>query len=208
MYGPNPKKLYPVSSIKRIVFLKNIIKNPKIIAGDYSYYDNDDDPKSFEKNVLYLYPFSKDRLLIGKFCAIASGVKFMMNGANHVINGLSTYPFPIFQNGWEKYINAKWPYKGDTVIGNDVWIGYQSVIMPGIKIGDGAIISAMSVVTKDVPPYTIVGGNPANKIRTRFNQEVIDILMNIQWWNWSIEKITEAIPILMSENIDELKNLK
>lgn len=207
MYGPKPDEIYPMPGVKRVVFLKNVIKNPKITVGDYSYYDNAEKPEAFEENVLYLYPFSKDQLMIGKFCAIASGVKFLMNGANHLINSLSTYPFPIFQNGWEKHLNQNWPFKGDTVIGNDVWIGYESVIMPGVKIGDGAIISAMSVVTKDVPPYTIVGGNPAREIRKRFSPEVTEALLQIQWWNWPIEKITQALPILMSGSVDELKKL-
>lgn len=205
--GPNPNETNPIPAIKRIVFIKNFNKDPKVVAGDYSYYDNEEGFDSFEKAVLYHYPFSKDRLIIGKFCAIASGVKFLMNGANHVISGLSTFPFPILQGGWEKHINADWPFKGDTVIGNDVWIGYRSIVMPGIKIGDGAIVSALSVVTKDVPPYTIVGGNPARVIRARFDPEVINKLSEIQWWNWPIERITEAIPVLMSGAIEELEKL-
>ena len=205
--GPNPNEIHPIPAIKRIVFIKNFNKDPKIIAGEYSYYDNEEGFNSFERTVLYHYPFSKDRLIIGKFCAIASGARFMMNGANHVISGLSTFPFPILQGGWEKHINANWPFKGDTVIGNDVWIGYRSVVMPGIKIGDGAIVSALSVVTKDVPPYTIVGGNPAREIRPRFDPEVINKLSKIQWWNWPIKRITEAIPVLMSGSIEELEKL-
>jgi len=205
--GPDPDRLNPVPPVKRIVFIRNFTKDPKISAGDYSYYDNEEGFDCFEKTVLYHYPFSKDRLIIGKFCAIASGVKFMMNGANHVISGLSTYPFPIMGSGWEKHIDANWPFKGNTVIGNDVWLGYRSVVMPGIKIGDGAIVSALSVVSKDVAPYTIVGGNPAREIRSRFSPEVIKKLSEIQWWNWPIEKITEAIPALMSDSIEELEKI-
>lgn len=204
---PDPNQLNPIPAIKQIVFIKNFSKDPKISAGDYSYYDNEEGFDSFEKAVLYHYPFSKDRLIIGKFCALASGVRFMMNGANHVINGLSTYPFPIMGSGWEKHIDANWPFKGDTVIGNDVWIGYRSVIMPGITIGDGAIVSALSVVTKDVAPYTIVGGNPAREIRARFSPEVIQKLSEMQWWNWPIEKITAAIPALMSDSLEALETI-
>ncbi|MGE5386583.1 MAG: CatB-related O-acetyltransferase [Betaproteobacteria bacterium] len=205
--GPDPAQKYPIPEIKRIVFIKNFTDDEKITAGDFSYFDNEEGFDAFERTVLYHYPFSKDRLVIGKFCAIASGVRFLMNGANHVISGLSTFPFPILQGGWEKHMDADWPFKGDMVLGNDVWLGYRSVIMPGIKIGDGAIVSAMSVVTRDVPPYTIVGGNPAQVIRERFDAKISEKLLQLQWWNWPIERITEAIPILMSGEIERLEGL-
>ncbi len=205
--GPNPDEKYPIPGIKRIVFIKNFTNDEKIRAGDFSYFDNEEGFDAFERAVLYHYPFSKDRLVIGKFCAIASGVRFLMNGANHVLSGLSTFPFPIMQGGWEKHIDANWPFKGDTVLGDDVWLGYRSVIMPGIKIGDGAIVSALSVVTKDVPPYTIVGGNPAQVIRERFDAALTERMLRLRWWDWPIELITEAIPILMSCDIEQLEAL-
>ncbi|HEX9059036.1 MAG TPA: Vat family streptogramin A O-acetyltransferase [Clostridia bacterium] len=209
-YGPDPDTVYPKAGFSRIAFLKNIIKNPNIIIGDYTYYDdNNNDPEKFEKNVLYHYDFIGDKLIVGKFCAIASDVKFIMNGANHKMKAFTTYPFGIFGNGWEAGIPElkDLPYKGDTIIGNDVWIGYDSIIMPGVKIGDGAIIAAKSVVSKDVPPYTIVGGNPAKVIRNRFSDEVTKYLLEIKWWNWGIEKITQNLNALCSDDIESLKKV-
>lgn len=204
--GPNPKDIYPVSGIKSLCFIKNIIKNPNIIVGDYTYYDDPANPEKFEENVLYHYDFFGDRLVIGKFCAIAPRVKFIMNGANHKMKAFTTYPFGLFRNGWENGIPGieELPFKRDTEVGNDVWIGMESIIMPGIKIGDGAIIAAKSVVTKDVPPYTIVGGNPATIIRKRFSDDVIELLLKIRWWDWEVEKITENITLLCSEDVDKL----
>ncbi len=193
-----------------MVFLKNFITKPNIIIGDYTYYDDLEEPENFEnKNVLYHYPFIGDKLIIGKFCAIATDAKFIMNGANHKISGLSTFPFSIFRNGWEKVIPkpGELPYKGDTVVGNDVWIGYDAIIMPGVHIGDGAIIAAKSVVTKDIPPYTIVGGNPAKIIKTRFNESTIEKLLKIEWWNWDVEKITKNLSIITGSNIEELEKI-
>ncbi|WP_099192305.1 Vat family streptogramin A O-acetyltransferase [Tepidibacter mesophilus] len=208
-YGPNANSIYPMEGVKSLCFIKNIVKNPNIIVGDYTYYDDFSDPKEFEKNVLYHYEFLGDKLVIGKFCAIASDVKFIMNGANHKIKAFTTYPFGIFGNGWESGMPKieELPFKGDTMIGNDVWIGMNSTIMPGIKVGDGAIIATKAVVTRDVPPYTIVGGNPAKIIRKRFTDEIIEVLLKIKWWNWEIEKITENISILCSEDIDKLIDL-
>ncbi len=191
--------LFPIDSMNRVVFLKNIITNKQIKVGDYSYYDDPVDPLGFEKNVLYLFDFIGDNLVIGKFCQIASSVKFIMNGANHVI-GLSTYPFNFIGAQIEHPISNK----KDTVIGNDVWIGYNATIMPGVKIGDGAIIGTNALVTKDVEPYTIVGGNPAQVIRKRFDDETISKLLDLQWWNWSIEKIRENANVLISGNISNL----
>ncbi len=156
-----------------------------IVIGDYTYYDDPEDSENFERNVLYHFPFIGDRLVIGKFCAIARGVKFIMNGANHKTSGISTYPFQIFGTGWEKVMPqpSDLPYKGDTVIGNDVWIGYDCLIMPGVKIGNGAIISSRSVVVTDVPPYAVVGGNPAKAIKERFSQDIASALEEIAWWD-------------------------
>ena len=204
--GPDPNRAYPIANQRRVCFLKNLIKSPKIIVGDYSYYDDPIDPDNFEKNVLYHY--GSEKLIIGKFCAIATNVKFIMNGANHKLDGISTYPFPIFGNGWEIAINLliELPSKGDTIIGNDVWIGYESVIMPGVKIGDGAIIAAKSVVVKDIPAYTVVGGNPAGLIKQRFSDAEVAQLLQIRWWDWEIDKISRNINLIMQSDIKALSN--
>lgn len=210
MNGPKPDEKYPMKGFPQVGFLKNFITKPNIIVGDYTYYDDLEGPEDFEnKNVLYHYPFMEDKLIIGKFCAIATDVKFIMNGANHKISGISTYPFSIIGNGWEKVIpkSGQLPYKGDTVVGNDVWIGFDATIMPGVKIGDGAIIAAKAVVTKDVPAYTVVGGNPARVIKERFDTSTVKKLLNIQWWNWSVDKITTNLSIITSGNIEELENI-
>ena len=203
--GPDPNRPYPMADHRRVCFIKNFITSPNIIVGDYSYYDDPVDPEGFERNVLYHY--GPDRLIIGKFCAIATHVKFIMNGANHKLDGISTYPFPIFGHGWEgemeQMINL--PSRGDTIVGNDVWLGYEAMIMPGVTIGDGAVIAARSVVVKDIPPYAIAGGNPATVIKQRFMDSDIATLLEIQWWNWDIEKITRNIPLLMAGNISALK---
>ncbi|MEM9540630.1 MAG: CatB-related O-acetyltransferase [Cyanobacteria bacterium P01_E01_bin.42] len=202
--GPSPDLRFPIPGVTRVCYLKNIIKNPNIIVGDYTYYDDFDNPENFEKNVLYHFDFIGDRLMIGKFCAIASDVKFIMNGGNHQIDGISTYPFSIFQKGWEIAAPEAWPHKGDTRIGNDVWLGYNATIMPGVCVGDGAIVAVNSTVTKDVSPYTIVGGNPATTIRQRFSDREIEKLLKIAWWNWDIEKITTHLKIICSNDIEAL----
>jgi len=207
MTGPKPDEKYPMKGFPQVIFLKNFITKPHIIIGDYTYYDDPEGPENFEnRNVLYHYPFMDDTLVIGKFCAIAKDVKFIMNGANHKISGLSTYPFSIFRNGWEKVMPkpGELPYKGDTVVGNDVWIGYDATIMPGIHIGDGAIIAAKSVVTKDVPPYAIVGGNSAQIIKMRFEESIIKKLLDLKWWDWDIKKITEHLSLIVGNNIEAL----
>jgi virginiamycin A acetyltransferase len=192
----------------QICFIKNMISNPNIIIGDYTYYDDPEDSEDFERNVLYHFPFIGDQLIIGKFCALARRVKFIMNGALHKLDGFSTYPFWIFGNGWEKVTPqaGELPYKGNTVIGNDVWIGYETVIMPGVQVGDGAIIAAKSVVVNDVAPYTVFGGNPAKCIRQRFDDEVIRSLLEIAWWNWDIEKITRNLEKIVAADIEALIN--
>ncbi|WP_071925386.1 Vat family streptogramin A O-acetyltransferase [Picosynechococcus sp. PCC 7117] len=206
MYGADPNDPHPMAGFPQICFIRNTVTNPNIIIGDYTYYDDPEDSENFERNVLYHFPFIGDRLIIGKFCALARGVKFIMNGGNHKIDGFSTYPFQIFGNGWDKLAlqPSDFPYKGDTVIGNDVWIGYEAVMMPGVHVGDGAIIAAKSVVVNDVPPYTIVGGNPAKCIRQRFTDEVIKTLLSVAWWDWEIEKITRNLEKIVAADLDAL----
>ncbi|MBN3138258.1 Vat family streptogramin A O-acetyltransferase [Pectobacterium punjabense] len=205
--GPDPDNRYPMAGFPQVCFIKNIVANPNINIGDYTYYDDPDGAENFEKNVLYHYPFIGDKLIIGKFCAIARGAKFIMNGANHRLSGLSTYPFQIFGNGWEKVTPKPedLPYKGDTVIGNDVWIGYDALIMPGVHIGNGAIIASRAVVTADVPAYTVVGGNPAKILKARFAPDVINTLETLSWWDWPIEKITRHLDIIAAGDIDALQ---
>ena len=206
MYGADPTNKHPLQGFPQVCFIRNTVDNPNIIIGDYTYYDDPQDSENFERNVLYHFPFIGDKLVIGKFCAVARGVKFIMNGANHALGGFSTYPFYIFGNGWEKVTpqTAELPYKGDTLIGNDVWIGYEAVIMPGVSVGDGAIIAAKSVVVSDVPAYAVVGGNPASKIRQRFDDEVIAALLDIAWWNWDAEKITLHLEKIVAADIEAL----
>ncbi|HEY3590190.1 MAG TPA: Vat family streptogramin A O-acetyltransferase [Buttiauxella sp.] len=206
MHGPDPKNKHPMAGFPQVCFIKNTITNPNIIVGDYTYYDDPQDSENFERNVLYHFPFIGDKLIIGKFCAIAKGVQFIMNGANHKLSGISTYPFQIFGNGWEQVMPAMsdLPYKGDTVIGNDVWIGYEALIMPGVKIGNGAIISSRSVVTSDVPAYSIVGGNPAKVIKLRFPEQDIEKLEAIAWWDWPVEKISQYLKDIVSGDISNL----
>lgn len=205
---PNPNTPYPINGVTRTVYLKNIIHNPQIIVGDYTYYDDPNDVYNFEKNVLYLFEFMKDdKLIIGKFCQIATGVRFIMNGANHIMTGVSTYPFKVFGSAWAEKSPMHVISKGNTVIGNDVWIGNNATIMQGVKIGDGAIIGTNSLVTKSVEPYTIVGGNPAREIRKRFDAETIEFLVQLQWWNWHIDKITEHLDLIIKGNTEELKQI-
>ena len=183
MTGPDPNKIHPNENIQQIVYIKNVITRPNIIVGEYSYYDDVNGAERFEEHVTHHYEFWGDRLIIGKFCAIARGIEFVMNGANHRMNSVSTYPFNIMGGGWEAFAPAldDLPPKGDTVVGSDVWIGQNVTVMPGVHIGDGAIIGANSVVTKDVPPYCIAGGNPCRMIRRRFDDELIAYLLDLKW---------------------------
>ena len=213
--GPDPSLKYPLEKLdlfvdtKRVCFIKNIIKNPNIEVGDYTYYDDPVSPDNFEDNVLYLYPFSKEKLIIGKFCTIATGVKFIMSGANHKMDGFSTYPFSVFKKGWEKGFDmTSLPSKGDTVVGNDVWLAYDATVMPGVSIGDGAIIGSKAVVTKDVAPYSIVGGNPARVIKMRFDDQTINALLEIKWWDWPIEKISRNLLAIQGCDLDSLRAAK
>jgi virginiamycin A acetyltransferase len=205
MKVPNKDIKFPLENYEKLCFLKNIIKNPNIIIGDYTYYDDFENVNNFEQNVKYHFDFIGDKLIIGKFCMIASDVKFIMNGANHLTKSISSYPFAIFGEDWKDAMEGKqYPNKGNTEIGNDVWIGFNSTIMPGVKIGDGAIIATNSTLTKNVEPYTIVGGNPAKEIKKRFSQDQIEKLLEIKWWNWEIEKITKNVKKLTSDNFEEL----
>ena len=202
-------KIYPRTGDKQTVYLNAVIKDPQIEVGDYTIYnDFVADPLLVEKNnVLYHYPIHQEKLIIGKFCSIACGTKFMFNCANHTLKSLSTYTFPLFYEEWElekSNITTAWDNKGDIVIGNDVWIGYEAVIMAGVHIGDGAIIAARTVVTKDVPPYTIVGGTPAKEIRKRFDAEIIQQLLLLKWGNWSTDKIRQCLPYIAGGKLNEL----
>ena len=196
---PNPNSVHPITGYENEIYIKPTIKNPNIIVGDFSYIADSD----FESHVTHHYDFIGDRLIIGKFCQIAAGVEFVMNGANHMMNAVTTFPFNMLE-GWdmEPPKTSDLPLKGDTVIGNDVWIGQNAVILPGVHIGDGAIIGANSVVGSDVDPYTIVAGNPARVLRKRFDDELIDLMLRFKWWDKSIEEINALIPILTSSDLD------
>lgn len=206
MNGPSPDNKHPMDGFPQVCFIKNTITNPNIIVGDYTYYDDPEDSENFERNVLYHFPFIGDKLIIGKFCALAKGVRFIMNGANHKLSGISTYPFQIFGNGWEEVMPqpGDLPYKGDTIVGNDVWIGYEALIMPGVSIGNGAIVSSRSVVTADVAPYTIIGGNPAKPIKARFEPDVVSKLEALAWWDWPVEKISRNLKLIVSADVEAL----
>ena len=204
------KQIYPRTGDKETIYLKHVITNPNITVGDFTMYsDFVNDPTLFENNnVLYHYPINHDKLQIGKFCSIACGAKFLLNSANHTLSSLSTYPFPLFFEEWgleKKDVTNAWDNKGDIVIGNDVWIGYEAVVLAGVTIGDGAIIGTRAVVTKNVPPYTIVGGVSAKPIKKRFSEETISALLEIQWWNWSKERIARNIGAIQCGNIEQLK---
>ena len=206
----NPEKIYPRTNDHETVYLKSVVKNPSIIVGNFTMYnDFVNDPRQFEKNnVLYHYPINHDRLVIGKFCSIACGAKFLFTSANHTQTSLSTYPFPIFFEEWGldvQSITSAWDNKGDIIIGNDVWIGYEAVILSGVTIGDGAIIGTRAVVTKDVPPYTIVGGVPAKQIRKRFSEETISELLELKWWDWTFEKISQNIEFIKNGDLKHIK---
>jgi virginiamycin A acetyltransferase len=205
MAAPDKDSIFPLGNYERLCFLRNIITNPNIIVGDYTYYDDFENVHNFKKNVKYLFDFIGDKLIIGKFCIIASDVKFIMNGANHLSKAISSYPFAVFGEDWKNAMDGKtYPTKGDTIIGNDVWIGYNATIMPGITISDGAIIGANATVTKDVAAYSIVGGNLAKEIKKRFTTEQIEKLLQLQWWHLPIEKITANVQHLTGENLHHL----
>jgi virginiamycin A acetyltransferase len=200
---PDPDVVFPVPNLTTVTYVKPTIKNKNIIVGDFTYFSDAD----FENHVTHFYEFYDDKLIIGKFCQIASGVEFIMNGANHQMNCVSTFPFYIFEK-WNENVPSldKFPLKGDTIIGNDVWIGQNSTILPGVKIGDGAIIGMRSVVGSDVEPYTIVAGNPAKIIRKRFDEELTGLMLQLKWWDLPVEEIIELIPLLHDTNIENVKN--
>ena len=199
---PDPDRIFPIPRNDTVTYVKPTIRNPNVQVGDFTYFSDVD----FEKQVEHLYDFNGDKLIIGKFCQIASGVRFVMNGANHQMNALSTFPFYIFE-GWSQEVPSlsDLPIKGDTVIGNDVWIGQDATILPGVTVGDGAIIGMNSVVGKDIPPYSVAVGNPVSVIRKRFSDEIIDLLLKWQWWNASIEQINEWIPLLSCGDLEKVK---
>lgn len=199
----DPHQFYPLTATKEIIFLKNFIQNPNIRVGDFTYYHDQHHPETFEKENVLLALRSK--LTIGKFCQLAQGTKFILSDSNHQIDGFSTFPFFIFGNEWANYTPNWHMEKGDNVVGNDVWFGHESLVMPGVTIGDGAIIAARSVVTKDVPPYCIVGGNPAKIIRQRFPDTTIQDLLEIQWWNWDVAKITKNIQAIVGNQVELLR---
>jgi virginiamycin A acetyltransferase len=188
-----------------MVFLKNVVTNPQIEIGDYTYYHDFDDPLGFERNVCYAFPFIGDRLVIGRFCSIASGATFILNGGNHLTETVSSYPFAIFGSGWEDAMPERWPHRVDTIIGNDVWIGFEATLMPGVQVGHGAVIAAKSVVASDVPPYAVVGGNPARVIRFRHSEADIARLLELCWWNWPIETITRHARVIATGSVDDLE---
>jgi virginiamycin A acetyltransferase len=206
LLGPDPTAKHPMEGFPRVCFIKNTVSNPNIVIGDYTYYDDPVDSEDFERNVLYHYPFVGDRLIIGRFCAIAANVRFVMNGANHLMSGMSTYPFSLMGCGWERVRPEldDLPMKGDTVVGNDVWIGREALIMPGVHIGDGAIIASCSVVVSDVDAYAIVGGNPAKPIRKRFPDGIIAALEEIAWWDWDADTITRNLEAIVGSDIEVL----
>ena len=205
---PNPNEIFP-NQYGTSCFVKHVVQAPNISIGNYTYYDDRDNPTGFEQNnILFNYPEFGDRLIIGKFCQIASGAKFIMGPANHRISSVTTYPFSVFGGRWSEQTPphlSQLPFKGDIVVGNDVWIGRESVIMPGVKIGDGSIIGAYAVVTRDVPPYCVVGGNPARFIKKRFHDELIQILLELKWWDFPEEKLVEFLPLLCDPDLENVQ---
>ena len=205
---PSPNVIFP-NEYKTSCYIKNVVKAPNISIGDYTYYDDDVAPTEFERNnVLFNYPEFGDKLIIGKFCQIAQNVKFIMGAANHRLSSITTYPFNVFGGAWQENTPPhlkQLPFKGDTVIGNDVWIGRESVIMPGVKIGDGSIIAAYSIVTKDIEPYSVVGGNPAKFIKKRFDDELIELLLQTRWWDFAPEKLVDILPLLCETDLAKVK---
>lgn len=203
--APDPNTLHPVAGQPRVVFLKPLVTDPRIEVGDYTYYDDPDDALAFERTA-FLYAYGPERLIIGRYCALASGVRFVMPGANHADLGPSTFPFGIFGEPWDHTMDLVMgaPSRGDTVVGHDVWFGYRAVVMPGVTIGHGAVIAACSVVTGDVPPYAIAGGNPAKVIRRRFDDADVELLLRAAWWDWPVAAVTEHARTIMAGTPGEL----
>ena len=206
--APDPTVVHPIKGQERVVFLRPLVQSPTIDVGEYTYYDSYDDPLAFERDAV-LYGFGPERLIIGRFCAIASHVRFLMPGANHADRGPSTYPFGIFGSGWAPTMDVVMsaPSRGDTVVGHDVWLGYSALVLPGVTIGHGAVVAAASVVTRDVPPYAIVAGNPARVVRSRFSEEDVERLLRAAWWHWPIELVTEHARTIMTGSAAELERI-
>ena len=206
---PNPNDIFPNLNLKDICYIKNIVKNPNIIIGDFTYYFEKDKSDRFEDHVTHFYDFIGDKLIIGKFCSIAKGIEFIMNGANHKMDCISTYPFYIMGGDWGSALaphTDELPLKGDTVVGNDVWFGQNVTVLPGVHIGDGAIIGANSVVASDIPPYTIAVGNPCKVVKKRFDDEMINMLLEFKWWDKNIDEINNLIPLLGDSDINKVKS--
>lgn len=205
---PDPNAIFPCE-YKTMCFIKNVITAPNIFVDDYTYYDDGNDPACFEKNnVLFNWPDFGDKLIIGKFCSIASGTQFIMGSANHRVSSVTTYPFNVFGGIWAQNTPphlSQLPFKGDTIVGNDVWFGRECLIMPGVKIGDGAMIATRSVVTKDVPDYTVVGGNPAKPIKKRFDDEMIALLLKVKWWDFAPKQLAEILPLLCRDDLEAVR---
>jgi virginiamycin A acetyltransferase len=209
MHGPSPDDPHPMAGFPQVGFLQPLVKGPNVVVGEYTYYDDPDGPEHFqEKCVLYHFPFVGDKLVIGRYCALARGVRFVMNGANHPMAGFSTYPFYVFGHGWEAAAPrpGDLPSRGDTVVGNDVWLGYDALVMPGVRVGDGAVVAARSVVAADVPPYAVVGGNPARVIRERFPADTVAELLAIRWWDWPAAKVTRHLRAITGADIAALRD--
>ena len=209
-YGPDPNAVHPNPDIPSVCYIKNVITRPAILVGEYTYYDDPVDSEGFEKHVTHHYDFIGDKLIIGKFCAIGKGVEFIMNGANHRMCSITTYPFNIMGGGWEKCTPTldELPLKGDTVVGNDVWFGQNVTVLPGVHIGDGAIIAANSVVASYIPPYCVAGGNPCRIIRRRFDEALTEYLLELKWWDWSVEKIFRNLETLCSGDLERIRTMK
>lgn len=209
-YGPDPNAIHPNPSIPSVCYIKNVVARPTIQVGEYTYYDDPMDSEDFEKHVTHHYDFNGDRLIIGKFCAIGKGVEFIMNGANHRMCSVTTYPFNIMGGGWEKCTPTldELPLKGDTVVGNDVWFGQNVTVLPGVHIGDGAIIASNSVVASDVPPYCVAGGNPCRVIRRRFDEVLTAYLLDLKWWDWPAEKIFRNLETLCSGDLEKIRDIQ
>jgi virginiamycin A acetyltransferase len=205
VYGPNGGRAQPPP---KVVFLKPLVEWPLTDVGEYTYYADPDDPTAFERNNV-LYHYGPERLVIGRFCAIAAQVRFIMNAANHRMDGVSSYPFPMMGGDWHDHMDlfASRPVRHDTVVGNDVWLGYRVTVMPGVHIGDGAIVASESVVSEDVPPYAVVGGNPARVLRRRFGEEDVERLQRLRWWDWPIEHVTAHVPQIMTGDVDTLERV-
>ncbi len=206
--APDPSAVHPIAGQERVVFLRPLITSPNIEVGEYTYYDDPDDPASFETKAV-LYAFGPERLVIGRFCALAAGVRFLMPGANHAGLGPSTFPFGIFGKPWDETMDLVMAAtsRGDTVLGSDVWIGYQALVMPGVTIGHGAVVAAAGVVTRDVPPYAIVAGNPARVIRMRFDETGVERLLQAAWWDWPMPLITEHARTIMAGTPAEIERI-